>query len=92
MFRIGQKVVCVDNKVRPRTAYPKILKKLKVNGIYHIAKITHQGIGVRIAEVVSPGGTSFYSDRFRPVVERKTDISTFEKLLDTKNHKVDVEV
>jgi len=41
MFRIGQKVVCVDNKVRPMSAYPKILKKLKVNGTYHIVKITH---------------------------------------------------
>ena len=91
MFRIGQKVVCVDNKVRPITAYPEILKKLKVNGIYHIAKVTHEGAGVHIAEIISPNKTSFFSDRFRPVVERKTDISTFEKLLNTKNHKVDVE-
>ena len=92
MFRIGQKVVCIDNKVRPITAYPESLKKLKVNGIYHIVKITHGGAGVHIAEIAAPGETSFYSDRFRPIVERKTDISTFEKLLDTKNHKVDVEV
>jgi len=91
MFRIGQKVVCVDNKIRPRTAYPEILKNLKVNGIYHIVKITHGGAGVHIAEVEAPGETSFFSDRFRPVIEHKTDISTFEKLLDTKNHKVDVE-
>ncbi len=91
MFRIGQKVVCVDNKVRPMTAHPEILKNLKVNGIYHITKITHGGLGVHIAEILSPNETSFFSNRFRPVVERKTDISTFEKLLDTKNHKVDVE-
>jgi len=91
MFRIGQKVVCIDNKVRPVTTYPEILKNLKVNGIYHITKITHGGLGVHIAEIKSPEKTSFFSDRFRPVVERKTDISTFEKLLNTKNHKVDVE-
>jgi len=92
VFNIGQRVVCIDNKVRPQSAYPKILKKLKVNGIYHIVKITQGGLGVCIAEIETPNGSDFFSDRFRPIVERKTDISALEKLLNTKKHKVDVEV
>jgi hypothetical protein len=82
-FHIGQKVVCVDAAVRERPC------SLKKDNIY---TITNTGIflsdaWVAVAEArPADGSIGFYADRFRPVVEKKTDISMFTALLNQKQH------
>lgn len=86
MFRVGQKVVCVNAGAIDRG------KPLVRNRIYTIRAIQSEvarpqrGVGLFLEEVVNglhPSGKEYgyYSDRFRPVVERKTDISCLKALL-----------
>lgn len=87
-FRVGQKVVCVDVKGCP--------DGLLVRGrIYTIATIKyfdgsssfHRGYGVTLEELPAIETEDFWAEykatRFRPVVERKTDISVFHEILRT---------
>lgn len=89
-FRVGQKVVCID-------ADPSldgyVHTQLCLNSIYTVRGIDTEpdalgNIGlwfVEIADAPTRGGkftTSFRASRFRPAVERKTDISIFTKMLD----------
>lgn len=84
MFRVGQKVVCVD--AGPTDAgLPSILTK---DAVYTIASIKEfwGGLGVRLIEITLPDYAprhvnAWKAERFRPVVERKTDISVFTQLL-----------
>ena len=81
MFFTGQKVVCVDDKPR---RYPDV--EVKVGVIYTIAAFNEVfPDAVHLVEVAYP--RCFWADRFRPLVDRKTDISIFEHLLDPANHK-----
>jgi hypothetical protein len=85
MFRVGQKVVCVNAEGTP---------ELTLNAIYTITAIdpdAKDGIGVELAEVEPPGGyIEWIYDirRFRPIVERKTNISVFTEMLKTKKSKI----
>lgn len=86
MFRVGQKVVCVD-------AMPKPTNSLGMHGlaekmIYTIRRIS--GGSVWLEEILRPSGWAvcrlfaecpYDARRFRPLVERKTDISVFTALL-----------
>ena len=68
-FRLGQKVVCVnpvDDLVRGQ--------------IYTVCFIRETHIDVAESLYREFGG-SFYPSRFRPVNERRTDISIFTKML-----------
>lgn len=84
MFRIGQKVVCVDaSACRDRG----IISSLKEGRIYTIISISSyrdrdndRGLQVAEAEARVPSGF-FKARRFRPVVEKKTDISIFTEIL-----------
>lgn len=86
-FHIGQKVVCVD--ARQRNEYCSGC--LKEGGIYTIRKVRFNPLGklgVLLFEVRSGAPPfddgnerGFLADRFRPLDERKTDISVFTKLL-----------
>lgn len=76
MFRIGQKVVCVDD------AGTTIVK----NGAVYI--VTGNGVSLFGNDLIAgshlTGGAAFsgmYAHRFRPIVERKTDISVFVEIL-----------
>lgn len=91
MFRVGQKVVCVDAK--PRLELGNLPTLLTEGQVYTIATIgTYWGgaCGVTLQEITMPamGNYRYKSgwpvDRFRPAVERKTDISVFKALLKTK--------
>lgn len=85
-FRVGQKVVCVDDS--QRNEQPPRVKK---GNIYSISEITCEGRGVWVAELPRRAGyMGFYSDRFRPLVTRKTSIEIFEKLLKPAPQKVSV--
>jgi hypothetical protein len=72
MFRIGQKVVCVDAKGVPLA--------LVEGRVYVILRITPPYL--YLAGVCGERPTAgMYADRFRPIVEKKTDISVFEEIL-----------
>ena len=102
MFYVGQKVVCVDNKPRIdadhfgpfRRTFPM---PLTIGEIYTVRGFDRNGsydYGLYLIECRSTyparrDGTErgFYSSRFRPLVERKTDISIFTKILDKTKSK-----
>ena len=83
MFRVGQKVVCVDAEGSPS------LVKNKIYTISHIRSKAHSHwrgqfgfwIGLFLHETNPRFSGGFAPQRFRPVVERKTDISVFTEML-----------
>jgi len=94
MFRVGQKVVCVDAYSPPGT-YWLDEEKITEGGIYTIKSIFPDFRGkivVSLNETFRPiidGQLRGYRfDRFRPLVERKTDISIFKKMLNKQAEKV----
>ncbi len=96
MFRVGQKVVCVDASIRcsiPPWNKPAPLIKGR---IYTVRGTENRGgvLGVYLFEAKSnlhpfPDGSerSFFPDRFRP----KTDISIFKAMLTPSARKLRVE-
>ena len=83
MFRVGQKVVCIDAKPRKRGH----VARLTEGSVYTISKLgpgDNDGAELFLVEMgaISHPWFGFYADRFRPAVERKTDISVFTKILD----------
>lgn len=97
MFRIGQKVVCVDDKeAHPSTILsggsPTGLVKGQIytvtkTGIEHPLDLTGTPC-ITLAEMPSPWG--YRQTRFRPLVEKKTDISVFKALLNPVQEKENV--
>ena len=84
-FHVGQRVVCVDATRIKNDAAP-----LNKGAIYTVRELEcdeDEGYGLRLCEIVNRNhptiGTeiSYYSRRFRPIVNRKTDISIFTKML-----------
>ena len=98
-FHVGQKVVCVDDVVWFKdggvTNVKSGLEKGRiytVSNIYPIPTLYYRGeIGGFVAELVettAPGEwktfLGYSVKRFRPVAERKTDISVFKAMLNYK--------
>lgn len=95
-FNVGQKVECIK---RDRWTFfsGEIVPVFK--GIYTIRAIDvdPEGTFLRFVEIVNApaeydngyGECSFWIRRFRPVVERKTDISIFTAILTPKKAKVE---
>jgi hypothetical protein len=79
MFRVGQKVVCVD--IRPTQSGLKI--PLTKGEIYTISAMdtTPDEFGGLAFYLAENDWSVFYHWRFRPIVERKTDISIFKAML-----------
>src|SRR3954470_2153577 len=78
-FRVGQKVVCVDDRP-PTNGRPLQVKR---GIVYTVAKsfdwFGEQGL---LFDEIDPGaGVGWHAWRFRPIVERKTDISVFTEIL-----------
>jgi hypothetical protein len=97
MFRVGQKVICVND-----VEYPHAYGLPGMDGLTkgHVYTVREVGLSswvdgrpaVRLAEIVRPhDDVPFWAHRFRPLVERKTDISVFKKLLDPATRSVVVE-
>jgi len=104
MFRVGQKVVCIETWSLNGTGYGDEIGPIE-GKIYTIRSI---GVGfnshypdrlqVRLVEISNEsrlyGGDrakyepAFGAYRFRPVVERKTDISIFKAMLTPKRSNV----
>jgi hypothetical protein len=89
-FRVGQHVVCVD--ASPNQRYGLALPMLKRGGIYVIRAIEDKpgwqapGWGVHLEGIyiIHPDAKCEWAmkpSRFRPVVDRPTDIEIFRKLL-----------
>lgn len=94
MFEVGQKVVCVEAEASCKYMPPGIisnrdLDELAEGAVYTIRKIgvVYGDLCVWLDEITRPehvfwGGEAPYdARRFRPVVERKTDISVFTAML-----------
>lgn len=86
-FRVGQKVVCVDATSPAVTPLPG-LPVASEGGIYTVTKTQMSPLtgrpSLQLLELPDSfvGAPLWYqAKRFRPVVERKTDISIFEKML-----------
>jgi len=93
-FRIGQKVVSILDWSNLKHKYPQIVFPV-LNGVYTIRDIDTRGDGfsLRFEEFVNPemwlttssgkliGEPGFAVVHFRPLIERKTDISVFTAML-----------
>lgn len=94
-FRVGQKVVCVmlmeEQEGGPAAAL-SIPNRPVMNGIYTVRafRTVHSDQYVLLCELRNPSGNwaqigrgepPFWHGLFRPLVERKTDISIFTKML-----------
>jgi hypothetical protein len=87
-FYVGQKVVCVNagwllsENLNPVSAEMSLTE----GRVYTVVKIRRErGVaGVRLAEADAAPCWGFLAERFRPVVERKTDISIFKAMLNPK--------
>src|ERR1700687_6044735 len=96
MFRVGQKVVCVDDmghgRYSPFATCNFDLEGLRKGEVYTIRDIGRAlGVDVVRLEEIHRSYSSFVGDenfyagqRFRPIVERQTDISIFTKMLTDK--------
>lgn len=83
-FRVGQKVCCVDDgwligHRGKRTQFPSGLVR---GGVYTITGFDDTpgdsgGLAFRLAEIRG----LYYHHRFRPIVDKQTDISVFEEIL-----------
>ncbi|BEV47313.1 hypothetical protein CRBSH125_34960 [Afipia carboxidovorans] len=96
MFRIGQKVVCVnDSNIHP--CWSDWHSDLIVKGrVYTIASIerSRDRFGFTLTEINSKpwptgGYAAWRAERFRPVVERKTDISIFKAMLNPSSRETE---
>jgi hypothetical protein len=96
-FYVGQKVVCIDAQ-HPQTLsgwWRELWHPYEhaVEGrIYTISNLYSNGDGmIELVELPAPETdvwcAGFYAGGFRPVVERKTDISIFTKMLTPKRER-----
>ena len=96
-FKVGHKVVCIYDDWGPAPlGGGQVQHWPKKDDVYTVCAITVNGNGkvfIRLREVVNPETdkhheAEFWAECFRPVVERKTDISVFRKLLEPKTEEV----
>lgn len=96
-FRVGQKVVCVDiSPMTHRKTKAPASDYLSVGAIYTIRWVgdapfeadKHLGPYLKLAEIIRDDDKNpeysdypFIASRFRPIVERKTDITVFTEIL-----------
>ena len=92
MFEIGQKVVCIrgsqDNNITVLIWGGYHVHEGEVYTIRGFAAnpIDMTSPGVYLEEIINPSGllgdeVAYRMDRFRPIVEKKTDISVFTEML-----------
>lgn len=98
MFRVGQKVVCVDASGWRRGIfiYPEQGEKYTVRDVEPNA---HGVLCIRVEEISQPAALSadmsmyceplFRASRFRPLIEKKTDISIFTAMLNPSKRRVE---
>ena len=72
MFRVGQKVVCIDDHDT---------ELVKRNALYIVSGGYGKYVTLDGVHGVTGRADGMLARRFRPVVERKTDISVFKAML-----------
>lgn len=102
-FRVGQKVVCINSRVTPDyhakgLDYRGDLDGLRDGEVYTIREVfyccLHQRVLVCLREIKRDISNrtrhefGFEPRRFRPVAERKTDISVFKAMLNPSKEQV----
>lgn len=91
-FRVGQKVVCVDDDSWVGQGCIVKGRVYEVAGLLTSRLPMYRGgtkvPAVLLAEFGPPH--DFYAYRFRPIVERKTDLSIFTKMLTPSDERVEV--
>lgn len=80
MFRIGQKVVCVRGLPSGNVITGRVYTISAINALED-----YLFVGLVENKHCSGDPTPWFSKRFRPVVETKTDISIFTKMLKRSN-------
>ena len=78
-FHSGQKVVCVNSEDAGALAFQTILIKGNIYTVYDVYEYDNN-IYVRLEETGTKRGNGWFHWRFRPLIEKKTDISVFKKL------------
>jgi hypothetical protein len=100
MFRIGQQVVCINDKVEPNRALPPDLIYPKKGIIYNIRAIYIAQNGetaLLLEEIVNPYKTregqeiGFKSDRFRSLVEDGLIEDMLSRIIDEVKEEILVE-
>ncbi len=89
-FRVGQKLVCVNaptgEPFGPYRAFPKLGQTYTYRGCLNEDSIY-------LAEIQNDFGkaaeVAFYKSRFRPAVDRKTDISLFTAMLNPSKQEIE---
>lgn len=93
MFYVGQKVVCVDDSLEKGQSHTGLV----TGAIYTVSKVLPwsdrygtYGVYVEEARAIATAhfSDSFRHNRFRPIVERKTDISCFTDMLKPADERV----
>lgn len=91
-FHVGQKVVCVDASAN---TFSGIKPRLVEGAIYTVGALEDRWDGLAIDLIEVPVNaeelamhSAYNSNRFRPLIERKTDtgMAVLKKLLKTKPH------
>lgn len=94
IWRVGQKVIRVNDKFKRRVINPQLGVVYTIREIYDF-----DGVGFVLAEIrnaprlttVGIAEPGFFAWRFRPVVEPEADISVFTSILDRINKREAVE-
>lgn len=89
MFRIGQKVVCINDKMsRGLFSYGEVytITNMRTGRFSNEAETT---TGLKLAEISLAALDWARADRFRPAVDNKQDISIFTKMLKPQDQKED---
>jgi hypothetical protein len=99
MFRVGQKVVCVDDTWKS-PFWNEVTYKPTEGVIYEVRRVIPGwwpcgATGILLVELVNPerkwvgdpikSECPFWIERFRPIVERKTSIEIFTRMLKSEN-------
>lgn len=82
-FRVGQKVVCVRALLTENVIKDRIYTISAVN-----TELGKRFVGLVENKHYSGDPAPWFADRFRPLVERKTDISIFTSMLTPSPEKV----
>lgn len=87
-FHSGMKVVCVDDDDQ---SCSKGDRSVRLGAIYTIREAFDffGEAAVRLEEIMNPKDRAYHAYRFRPIVERKTDISIFTQMLNPSKQGVD---
>ncbi len=80
-FRVGQKVECIDAKYCSNC--------IRAKQVYTCLAVDSVFLTVDCCAKADPGIHAWYASRFRPIVERKTDISIFTAMLNPSKQGID---